>query len=75
MYIKKKPDPVPQEFLTLISIIMEEDNLHMPNNCHEALELYLDLLTIVDAVTKILIGINVRLVLTVKVKVGITYNH
>ena len=43
-YIKKKPDPVPQEFLTLVSIIMEEDNLHMPNNCHEALEPYLDLL-------------------------------
>ena len=47
-FSKEKPDPVPKEFLTLVSIIMEEENLHMPNNCSEALELYLDLLNFIQ---------------------------
>ena len=42
-YIREKTSSVPQEFTALVSIIMEEDNLHIPRNCYEALELYLDL--------------------------------
>lgn len=42
-YIEEKPTPVPQEFTDLVSIIMEQDNLHVPKNCYEALDLYLDL--------------------------------
>ena len=40
----KKPLPVPSEFITLAEILMRENGWAMPMNCHEALELYFDLL-------------------------------
>ena len=39
----EKPQPAVQEFLELASIMMEEENLQMPTNPQEALELYLEL--------------------------------
>ena len=41
---RKKPLPVPSEFITLAEILMRENGWAMPMNCHEALELYFDLL-------------------------------
>ena len=43
-YASPKPMPVPSEFITLADILMAENGWRMPQNCAEALELYLDLL-------------------------------
>ena len=46
-YAKEKPAPAPLEFLELVEILMEEENLHMPDNCYEALSLYMDLINLI----------------------------
>ena len=43
-----KPVPVPSEFTELGTILMEENNWYMPNNCCEALCVYLDMLNAIE---------------------------
>ena len=38
-----KPPPACIEFLQLADIIMDEEDLSMPTNCEEALQLFLNL--------------------------------
>ena len=47
-YAKDKPAPVPLEFLDLVEILMEDENLHMPDNCYKALSLYMDLVQLIN---------------------------
>ena len=39
LYTASKPSPVPEEFIHLAAVLMEENGWLMPQHCHEALEL------------------------------------
>ena len=47
-YTTSPDPPAPVEFLELAEVIMEEENLHMPHTVGEALNLYIELLNVVD---------------------------
>lgn len=48
-YACEKPPPTNTEFATLAEIIIEEEDLQLPETPKEALEFYFDLLNHIDA--------------------------
>ena len=48
LYVRDKPSPVCQEFTELAQILMDENDLAMPQNCEEALALYIELVDIIE---------------------------
>ena len=47
-YTACKPSPVPDEFIDLANILMDENGWFMPETCQDALELYLNLISVID---------------------------
>ena len=45
---KEKPLPVPPEFVDLADILMRENGWSLPDNCEDALKLYVDLLNCIQ---------------------------
>ena len=45
-YTSSKPPPVPEEFVDLASVLINENDWLMPETCQEALELYLNPISI-----------------------------
>ena len=47
-HTKEKPLPVPPEFVDLADILMRENGWSIPDNCEDALKLYVDLLNCIE---------------------------
>ena len=47
-YISPAPPPVPEEFIDVADIAMTHNGWSMPNDCQDALELYLNLVSMFD---------------------------
>ena len=47
-YTACKPSPASDEFIDLANILMNENGWFMPETCQDALELYLNLISIID---------------------------
>ena len=47
-HTNEKPIPVPPEFVDLADILMRENGWSLPDNCEDALKLYVDLLNCIQ---------------------------